>query len=305
MRKSSTVPATPLYALMIRSDEEHGLALTLDGEEIATGSDIEALRAGGLSELRVRAALAGRPVRARAVEPTCPTPWNMIVCPDGTVVDVAEHPAAPAPVKERPAPPAPPTPAIATAPPAPAVLPALLLEVEAYREMWAAVWSAHAEGDLPTAVALAYKLETALVELVRRGRRHRHRADRPGMAHPLPAHRLARDHGAAHHDRPALPGRPVPSRGRHDPYGPQRACLLAPAPQGVPGGGCRPRGPAGGHAGHSRRGLPPRRRTRLDRRGTRFRLTGRAIDARAPGSLVRGGFGAGPCRFRGPGIDRA
>ncbi|MFE2879230.1 hypothetical protein ACFXG6_32760 [Streptomyces roseus] len=161
MRKSSTVPATPLYALMIRSDEEHGLALTLDGEEIATGSDIEALRAGGLSELRVRAALAGRPVRARAVEPACPTPWNMIVCPDGTVVDVAEHPAAPAPVKGRPAPPAPPTPAVAMAPPAPAVLPALL-ESDAYREMWAAVWAAHAEGDLPTAVALAYKLETAL-----------------------------------------------------------------------------------------------------------------------------------------------
>ncbi|MDX3538835.1 hypothetical protein PV721_31765 [Streptomyces sp. MB09-01] len=37
-----------------------------------------------------------------------------------------------------------------------------LLESDAYREMWAAVWAAHAEGDLPTAVALAYKLETAL-----------------------------------------------------------------------------------------------------------------------------------------------
>ncbi|MFJ8570388.1 hypothetical protein [Streptomyces sp. NPDC093514] len=161
MHNPGNVPATPVYALMIRSDEEHGLTLTLDGEEIATGSDTEALRAGGLSELRVRAALAGRPVRARAVEPACPTPWNMIVCPDGTVVDVAEHPAPPAPAEGRPAPPAPPTPAVSMAPPAPAALPALL-ESDAYRKMWAAVWAAHAEGDLPTAVALAYKLETAL-----------------------------------------------------------------------------------------------------------------------------------------------
>ncbi|MFD9010388.1 hypothetical protein [Streptomyces sp. NPDC059552] len=100
---------------MIRSGEEHGLALTLDGAQIATGSDIEALRGGGLSELRVRAALAGRPV-----------------------LDAAEHPAAPAPAEERPAPPAPPTPAVAMAPPAPAALPALL-ESDAYRGMWAAV----------------------------------------------------------------------------------------------------------------------------------------------------------------------
>ncbi|WP_331723305.1 hypothetical protein [Streptomyces sp. NBC_00105] len=173
MHNPANIPATPVYALMIRSDEEHGLALTLDGEHIATGSDITALRAGGLSELRVRAALAGRPVRARAVEPACPTPWNMIVHPDGTVVDVAEHPAATAPTSEgenRP------EPADAAAvdrrdPPAllirarnystPAVLPPLL-ESDAYRGMWAAVWAAHADGDLPTAVALAHQLETAL-----------------------------------------------------------------------------------------------------------------------------------------------
>ncbi|MEU5069104.1 hypothetical protein AB0G95_34255 [Streptomyces virginiae] len=164
--QKSTVPATPLYALMIRSDEEHGLALTLDGEEIATGPDIDALRAGGLAEMRVRAALAGRPVRARAVEPASPTPWNMIVCPDGTVVDVAEHPAVPAPAPEenrlQPAE----AQAIAAAPPthtptAPAALPPLL-ESDAYRGMWASVWAAHTDGDLPTAVALAYKLETAL-----------------------------------------------------------------------------------------------------------------------------------------------
>lgn len=33
---------------------------------------------------------------------------------------------------------------------------------EAYREQWAAVWAAHAAGDLPTAIVLALKLENAL-----------------------------------------------------------------------------------------------------------------------------------------------
>ncbi|WP_328966209.1 hypothetical protein [Streptomyces virginiae] len=177
MRTPGSVPATPLYALMIRTDQAHGLALTLDGEQIAAGPDIEALRASGLAELRVRAALAGRPVRARAVEPASPIPWNMIVSPDGTVVDVAEHPAAPAPVTEdnrlEPAdsrgtpeaePSAPPARTAADAS-AQAALPALLGS-EAYREMWAAAWAAHRTGDLPAAVALAYKLETTLVEQV-------------------------------------------------------------------------------------------------------------------------------------------
>ncbi|MFF3089974.1 hypothetical protein ACFVRB_33800 [Streptomyces nojiriensis] len=102
----------------------------------------------------------------------------MIVCPDGTVIDVAEHPAAPtpeteeenqpepadtqatAPVNERCDPPAPPA-RTATNFSAPAALPPILKNKE-YRGMWAAVWAAHAEGDLPAAVALAYKLETAL-----------------------------------------------------------------------------------------------------------------------------------------------
>ncbi|MFD9271459.1 hypothetical protein ACFWB1_34500 [Streptomyces goshikiensis] len=77
MRDLNTVPATPLYALMIRPGEKFGLALTIDGEEIATASDVKKLREIGLTELRVLAALAGRPVRARAVEPDFPTPWNM------------------------------------------------------------------------------------------------------------------------------------------------------------------------------------------------------------------------------------
>ncbi|MFE2879199.1 hypothetical protein ACFXG6_32915 [Streptomyces roseus] len=136
---------------MVQTDEETGLALTLDGERITTGRDIATLRGAGLDELRIRAALAGRPVRARAVEPASPIPWCMIVCPDGAVLGVAEHPT----------PPAPPTHPAATALPAPYPLPALLGSA-AYREMWAAVWAHHAAGDLPAAVAAAYRLETAL-----------------------------------------------------------------------------------------------------------------------------------------------
>lgn len=182
MNDLAKIPATPLYLLMVQTDEESGLALTIDGQRIDTDSDIGNLRTKGLAELRIRAALAARPIRARAVEPAAPTPWNMIVFPDGAVTDVAEHPAPPPVAEEHkqewaaawaahaaehpelltePAPPAratatdnPPRPAL-TAPPA-------TLVPETHREQWAAVWAARAAGDVPTAVALAYKLEVSL-----------------------------------------------------------------------------------------------------------------------------------------------
>ncbi|MCX4784625.1 hypothetical protein [Streptomyces sp. NBC_01264] len=183
MPKKSAIPATPLYSMMIRTDQDGGLALDIDGQTLAADPDIATLRAKGLAELRIRAALAGRPVRARAVEPTAPTPWLMIVSPDGTVTDVAEHPAAPpstvaedmrkewtgvwaAHVAEHPDPPAasapPPDRPEAMGTPAPAELPDLLVSVPEYRAMWAAVWAHHAAGDLPAAVTAAYKLESAL-----------------------------------------------------------------------------------------------------------------------------------------------
>ncbi|MET9323701.1 hypothetical protein ABZX75_26495 [Streptomyces sp. NPDC003038] len=107
----------------------------------------------------------------------------MIVFPDGTVTDVAEHPAAPpatvaedmrkewtgvwaAHVAEHPDPPEAPAPSPdrpeATATSTLAALPDLLVSVPEYREMWAAVWAHHAAGNLPAAVAAAYKLESAL-----------------------------------------------------------------------------------------------------------------------------------------------
>ncbi|MFZ3475730.1 hypothetical protein ACODT3_40155 [Streptomyces sp. 4.24] len=106
----------------------------------------------------------------------------MIVFPDGAVTDVAEHPAPPTVAEEHKqewaavwaahsaehpellAEPAPPARATATDnPPRPALTaPPATLVPETHREQWAAVWAAHAAGDLPTAVALAYKLEASL-----------------------------------------------------------------------------------------------------------------------------------------------
>ncbi|NYE44868.1 hypothetical protein [Streptomyces fulvorobeus] len=91
----TNIPAHPLYALMIRPDDVAGFILTLDGQVISSGHDLKEVREEGRTELRVRAALAARPVRARAVESASPAPWNMIIFPDGSVVDVASHPTPP------------------------------------------------------------------------------------------------------------------------------------------------------------------------------------------------------------------
>ncbi|MFD6891820.1 hypothetical protein [Streptomyces sp. NPDC059957] len=167
MPKKSAIPATPLYSMMIRTDQDGGLALDIDGQALAADPDIATLRAKGLAELRIRAALAGRPVRARAVEPTAPTPWLMIVSPDGTVTDVAEHPAPPqrpaaehkGPSVSPPAEPAAPEPAgLPVLPAVPPVAPV----PEHHREAWARLRAAYDAGDLPTAVVCVLKLETAL-----------------------------------------------------------------------------------------------------------------------------------------------
>ncbi|MFE2857380.1 hypothetical protein ACFXJO_40465 [Streptomyces lavendulae] len=155
MNEFSDVPATPVYSLVI-SRTGDDLVLTLDGERLADGPSLAELRAIGRDRLTVLAALAGRPVRARAVDPEALNPWFMIVTLDGAIHDVSSHPAppaAPAPPPDRPD---------ATDTPVPAALPYLLVSVPEYREMWAAVWAHHAAGDLPAAVTTACKLEHAL-----------------------------------------------------------------------------------------------------------------------------------------------
>ncbi|MFD8954632.1 hypothetical protein ACFV0B_37900 [Streptomyces xanthophaeus] len=156
MPDESTVPAQPLYSMMIRADQESGLALDIDGQTLATDPDIAVLRAKGLAELRIRAAFAGRPVRARAVEPTALTPWLMIVSPDGSVTDVAEHPT-PATEKSRHGA-APMRPGHAMYSPDPPAT----LKHEEHRAAWVALWSARAAGDGPAAVVLAHRLEAEL-----------------------------------------------------------------------------------------------------------------------------------------------
>ncbi|MFD8633740.1 hypothetical protein [Streptomyces sp. NPDC059533] len=167
MFDASVVPAAPLYLLMIHPDEASGLALSIDGQQLAAGADIEELRKEGLAELTIRAALAGRPVRARAVEPDVPTPWLLVVSPDGTVTDVDEHPTAEERQEQPKAAPREAAPVPAPARTATTDNAAFALPdwpAQEHRDMWAAVWAAHAAGDLPTAVTLAYKLETTLGE---------------------------------------------------------------------------------------------------------------------------------------------
>ncbi|MCM2422645.1 hypothetical protein [Streptomyces sp. RKAG293] len=149
-------PAVPCCLLVIHTGDEGHLALTLDGKRITVGSDLDELREAGRDELRIRAALAGRPLRALRIEPSPSAPFNMIIYPDGTMLDVPERPALPAepdPLAETSAVPDP-----AHLPPAPACLP------ESYRKAWAAVWASRAAGDLTIAVARAHRLETAVTE---------------------------------------------------------------------------------------------------------------------------------------------
>ncbi|MEV7420383.1 hypothetical protein [Streptomyces sp. NPDC089919] len=153
------VPAQPAYALLISPDEEHGLVLSLDGATVTTGHDIEQLREAGRRELQVRAALAGRPVRARAVEPASPHPWNLIMCPDGTVFDAVAH-SGPSRPPAAPAGPAP-TPDLVDPEPAPSADERGLLP-EVYRPAWNRMVDAHQAGDTPAAVMHAYHLETLL-----------------------------------------------------------------------------------------------------------------------------------------------
>ncbi|MFE2273343.1 hypothetical protein ACFXB4_29425 [Streptomyces lavendulae] len=119
------------------------------GDELVTGSSLAELRAVGRARLTVLAALAGRPVRARAVDPESPAPWSVVVTPAGGIYDVPAHPAPPPP--QSPARPAP----VPTGPP-----PSLVPEI--HRPAWAALWAAHAAGDLATAETLAHRLELAL-----------------------------------------------------------------------------------------------------------------------------------------------
>ncbi|MFI7142849.1 hypothetical protein ACIBQ5_35660 [Streptomyces massasporeus] len=101
-----TVPATPIYTITVSSNG----AAALDGEEITgPGGDPAEARVAALAEVRIKAALRGRPVRVNAKEADGST-WPLIVAVDGSVTTL-DHP--------HPTPPPPPAPQPAQAPPAP------------------------------------------------------------------------------------------------------------------------------------------------------------------------------------------
>ncbi|MEU8779866.1 hypothetical protein [Streptomyces sp. NPDC048606] len=165
MQDLSMVPATPVYSLVIHAGGE-GLVLTVDGEEIASGGTLRELRAAGRERLTVLAAMAGRPVRARATDPEAPAPWCMIITPGGAVHDVGSHPAPVAPPPRPAVPPRPvqpPSPAAAPAPPVgrPAT-PWGPPPPETYRARWTAVRDAHAAGDVAEAIVHASRMEVSL-----------------------------------------------------------------------------------------------------------------------------------------------
>ncbi|MFI1890495.1 hypothetical protein [Streptomyces jumonjinensis] len=151
------IPATPVYTITVTAAGE----ALLDGEQVSPpGPDPDAARLAALDEVRIKAALYGRPVRVTAKE--ADAAWPLLVGPDGAVQTLDKpHPTprpapAPAPAEPRPAPPpraARPAPAAPewSAPPPPAVLP-----------LWHHLVAQERAGDLGAAIVTADQLETAL-----------------------------------------------------------------------------------------------------------------------------------------------
>ncbi|MEU5067641.1 hypothetical protein AB0G95_26835 [Streptomyces virginiae] len=171
------VPATPLYTITLT-----GSGVSIDGEPVGVpAGDLPAARLAALAEIRVRAALRGRPVRVTAKEPDG-SAWPLVVDPDGRVTTLSvPHPVVPPPARAgagsgRSA--APVVPVVPVAPVAPVVPVAPVAPVApvvpepavtwgaplpaAHQEAWARLLAAHGAGDTTTAIALAERTEAAL-----------------------------------------------------------------------------------------------------------------------------------------------
>ncbi|WP_137235530.1 hypothetical protein [Streptomyces sp. BPSDS2] len=183
-----SVPATPVYTITVSVD---GVA-SINGERVTEeGLDPSAARVAALSEIVIKAALHGRPVRVLAKEADGST-WPLIVDVNGTVTTLdTPHPVPPAPVpaQARPAasaadegtvttsrqePPHPVTagartgtsqqPAAAELGPAPAAVPpewAAPLPPQ-YGTAWADLIAHEKAGQLVEAIVAAAQLETVL-----------------------------------------------------------------------------------------------------------------------------------------------
>ncbi|MFF9922787.1 hypothetical protein ACF1HG_35345 [Streptomyces globisporus] len=98
---TDTIPLAPVYTITIASN---GAAM-VDGEDVtAPGTDHQAARLAALAEVRIKAALHGRPVRA-TVKDTDGTALPLVVDIDGTTTTLA-HPHPTPPATATPAPPA-------------------------------------------------------------------------------------------------------------------------------------------------------------------------------------------------------
>ncbi|WP_069874719.1 hypothetical protein [Streptomyces malaysiensis] len=93
------VPATPIYTITVTKSGH----ADIDGQPIPTpGAGIAEARVAALEEIRIKAALHGRPVRVLAKEPN--GAWPMIVDTDGTVQTLtAPHPTPAPPDAHQPA----------------------------------------------------------------------------------------------------------------------------------------------------------------------------------------------------------
>ncbi|MFH8986402.1 hypothetical protein [Streptomyces varsoviensis] len=173
------IPPTPVYTITLSSS---GTA-TVDGEEITSGGDADAARLAALAEVRIKAALHGRPVRAVAKDQDG-SAWPLIVAVDGTVTTL-DHPhptptppPAPVPAQATPAPPtSPPAPTVqraqqaavnrppTAAEPRPDMSPewAAVLPAE-YSGIWGELRAYEKAGRLAEAIITADRIETALTE---------------------------------------------------------------------------------------------------------------------------------------------
>lgn len=114
------VSATPIYTITVTSS---GVA-SVNGEEITGPGDPAEARVAALAEVRIKAALHGRPVRVIAKDADG-SAWPLIVAVDGSVTTL-DHPhptAPPTPPVTASTPPTPPPPAAAAGHPAPRMAP--------------------------------------------------------------------------------------------------------------------------------------------------------------------------------------
>ncbi|WP_367141234.1 MULTISPECIES: hypothetical protein [Streptomyces] len=143
MPDTARIPARPVYTITVSSAGD----AALDGEPVQVAHGQEP-RVAALAEVRVKAALHGRPVRVTAKEPDG-TVWPLIVDTDGTVTTL-DHPH-PAPPRQ-----STPAPGGASASGWRQPLPTR------YQPLFKRVTAADRAGDLIAAIIAAVTLETAL-----------------------------------------------------------------------------------------------------------------------------------------------